>query len=575
MALRYLAIVAKSGDAALASQGKIPADMTSALVTARMTVYASASKDWLVSHDGSSVMLGHLFEKNTGKPVQPGFKIDISEKLDIRRLLSTCFGGYVVLNQTTNGQVECFRDPSGALPCYVIETDEYWLVTSDVQTARSVGLWPPQIDWAFLPQHLFAFDRRTARTGLINVTELLAGQSVTLTPATAITRQVWSPWDYVAKSHNQSSEQLAGQLRETIERCVSAWGKRFDRVLLGASGGLDSSIIALCLAQTNALAGCLTMATDEPEGDERAYARIIAEAVCTSLTEAFHDLADIDVTRSSSAHLPRPIQFAFGQSEYRTKARLAESGKIDAYFTGIGGDNVFCHMRSATPVIDRIRSEGLSAGAIQTLNDVCRLTGASAGTAVGMAIQRALRPSTYDWRGDASYLNATRIGPLLPHPWLETPADALPGKAVHIAMLARIQGTIDGFPRASMGPMVNPLLSQPIVELCLSIPTWEWCEGGQDRAVARRAFADVMPPALLNRRSKGGPDSFAFRIVETQRKAIRDQLLGGLLRAHDVLDVEALQTLFDDPRPIRAPDHIRLLALAEAEAWARHWHRLG
>ena len=40
--------------------------------------------------------------------------------------------------------------------------------------------------------------------------------------------------------------------------------------------------------------GNLEMATQSPTGDERAYARLLTDALGLSLTEAFHDLADVD-----------------------------------------------------------------------------------------------------------------------------------------------------------------------------------------------------------------------------------------------------------------------------------------
>lgn len=57
------------------------------------------------------------------------------------------------------------------------------------------------------------------------------------------------------------------------------------------------------------------------------------------------------------------------------------------------------------------------------------------------------------------------------HPWLSAPAEALPGKTVHVAFLMRAQNSLELYPRRSAPPHIAPLLSQPIVELCLSIPT--------------------------------------------------------------------------------------------------------
>jgi len=52
-----------------------------------------------------------------------------------------------------------------------------------------------------------------------------------------------------------------------------------------------------------------------------------------------------------------------------------------------------------------------------------------------------------------------------------------------------------------------------------------WRAGGRDRAVARAAFAADLPPAIIGRRSKGGPDGFSAIVLREHRTAIRERLL--------------------------------------------------
>jgi asparagine synthase (glutamine-hydrolysing) len=61
---------------------------------------------------------------------------------------------------------------------------------------------------------------------------------------------------------------------------------------------------------------------------------------------------------------------------------------------------------------------------------------------------------------------------------------------------------------------VSPLVSQPLIELCLAIPTWFWCADGQNRAIARKAFAGDLPPPTLARRSRGTSESFILQALE-------------------------------------------------------------
>ena len=91
----------------------------------------------------------------------------------------------------------------------------------------------------------------------------------------------------------------------------------------------------------------------------------------------------------------------------------------------------------------------------------------------------------------------------------------------------------------------------------------------RNRAVARAAFAADLPDLIVERRTKGGPDGFAAEVYETHRGQIREQLLGGMLRDHGVIDGTAVEAALSGDAMVRNLDFIRLLQLADAEAWAR------
>lgn len=181
------------------------------------------------------------------------------------------------------------------------------------------------------------------------------------------------------------------------------------------------------------------------------------------------------------------------------------------------------------------------------------------------------------WRGLAwpdTFLKpqpSTVLTPGPPHPWLAAPDDAFPGKIAHVAALVRIQGTLDSFSREGRGPQIHPLLSQPIMELCLHIQSWQWVSKGRNRSVAREAFDPYLPDTIKHRRSKGGPTHFACAVVEANLPALRDQLLGGHLDRHGILNTAGIAHLLSGKTKIEAADHIRISILAEAEAWARYW----
>jgi len=110
----------------------------------------------------------------------------------------------------------------------------------------------------------------------------------------------------------------------------------------------------------------------------------------------------------------------------------------------------------------------------------------------------------------------------LTHPWFDEVACALPGRAAHIALLVAAQGYVEDGPHGTKARAVAPLMSQPLVEHCLRVPSWAWFAQGRNRAAARRAFETLLPAEVARRRSKGSPNGLIARLFETKRAWIRD-----------------------------------------------------
>jgi asparagine synthase (glutamine-hydrolysing) len=577
MAIRYLALTSQDpGDHNALRHHVAGAIWRRAFESDTLTVYVNDEATPVALDTG--IILGHLFDRSDYSPrtelSQDAQQVIVTSRG--RKLISRFWGGYVAfLTQPSDRSIDVLRDPSGTLPCYYMSFQNGRLFASDIEALTEGAARTLSVDPNALGLFLKSYDLRAPRTCLREVSELLAGFNLRYDGGKWQTSAIWSPWDYVEVEASTSGANMEMRLHQTVRGCIRAWMSRFDHGLLAVSGGLDSSIIAACLHDHSHQCSYLTLATDEATGDERAYARALAAHLGIEIEEAQYDLADIDMARSTAAHLPRPVQYAFGQGEHAAKLRLVQKLGIDALITGIGGDNVFCSMHSGSPLVDRLRTAGLGRESFNTLIDICALTGASVWEIALMAFKKAMAGNQpYRWQYDLSLLHPDLVAQaetLPPHPWLTPPIKALPGKAAHIAKLVRIQGTVDGFVRTDTPPQINPLLSQPIMETCLAIPTWEWVAGGRDRSVARRAFAADLPPIITRRRSKGGPDSFAFDVLDSHRDFVKDRLINGVLRRLRLIDPVAVHAALDPDVPLNPMQYLRLSGLAEAEAWVRHW----
>jgi asparagine synthase (glutamine-hydrolysing) len=155
------------------------------------------------------------------------------------------------------------------------------------------------------------------------------------------------------------------------------------------------------------------------------------------------------------------------------------------------------------------------------------------------------------------------------HPWLEPGKGRLPGKLEHVGLLAIVLNALEGFGYEREWPVIYPLLSQPVVELCLRIPTWLWCEGGINRAVARHAYRDALPELTVQRRSKGTFDRLGIELIEQQRHAMQEFICGGALAATGLIKADDVREAIRGMASYQDLTWARILTFVDVEAWIR------
>jgi asparagine synthase (glutamine-hydrolysing) len=94
----------------------------------------------------------------------------------------------------------------------------------------------------------------------------------------------------------------------------------------------------------------------------------------------------------------------------------------------------------------------------------------------------------------------------------------------------------------------DPTADRRLVEYCLSIPTEYYLCDGVDRGLARRAFADRLPQAVLTERRKGYPAADWHEFAGAGRDELAAELdrIAACEPARDLLDVERLRGLLKD-----------------------------
>jgi asparagine synthase (glutamine-hydrolysing) len=546
------------------------AGMVCKLESVSARVFASTDVP-TIAIPGHGLLIGQVFTKD-GQPISQRLDIDGLACELTRRLLQNAWGDYlaILVDHDDSSTITLLRDPSGAVPCVYSLADGEGFITSDIGLAVDLGIYRREVNWQAVAHGLTFPYLKTARTALQRVRELLPGNTLTCRGRDVSVRSVWSPWRFVEKGTRHTDPHVAAEdVRTTVSSTVRALSAGDDRFLVELSGGLDSSIVATCLRHALLHATFCTLVMPVAGTDERPYARLVTEVLGQELfsVEVGFDNVQLEFPVPRSSVLP-----AIGMLQHVSNEAWEATGNrhcVKGFFSGAGGDTVFCYLRTAAPAADAFRERGVKAGiiAIGNLATLHRCTIFKAGR---LTLKKVLRRPRATWKEDRTLLNPDCAAIASEHhPWMDAPPGALPGDREKIHDLIGNQLFRDAAPRGQERSMYFPLLSQPVMEACLKVPTWMWIADGRNRAVARQAFADHLPQTILNRHSKGSYTGHMAGVYIRNKLQIREFLEEGQLCAHDLLDRAALANFFARDLASRDLSFLRIFDLCTAENWTR------
>lgn len=539
-----------------------------------VTVFATSSTPVLQIADG--ILLGHVFNRSGNPLAADASALAASRSRGQLRshLMEQCWGDYILIQPSDDRRsITVTRDPSpsGGFPCVYATFGETHFFASDAQLPEDLGLYQHSIDWDHIAHRLTYPALKTARTGFRDLRELLPGTSLQLRGSARSFSSTWSPWNFVAADRRHVDPAAAArEVGAVVRTVIDTWAKTDQAIVLELSGGLDSSIVGTALQGTNARVACATLVTPLPGADERRYAALIANALGVPLHS---ELLEVDAARYDFVPSPHPLTPRIGALQFAidaTMRRVADRQQATSYFSGGGGDTVFCFLKTASPAADAFRERGVQGG-LAAIGDLSQLHRCTHWTAAWLTLRKLLRAPKPPCRMDTMFLSANAPPAAREdHPWFDAPPHALPGDRERIFDLAGTQIFRDCLPRGTERFLRMPLLSQPVIEACLKAPSWMWIANGHNRAVARAAFADGLPADVLNRRSKGTFMGYLGAVYGRHRLHIRDFLLDGQLSSRGLLEKDALARFIDRPLEPRDRTFTRVIDLCTVENWVRH-----
>lgn len=512
-----------------------------------------ASRGWVI---------GDLFRRSFGAGI--GEEIEsvlFSQRLPVeataRELCERYWGRYVAAIRAPAGSgLWGFRDPTGSVDAFAWSAGGMEILASQLPDWLPAEATPDlSIAWGIVRRWLAAPGGVATTSGLAGVTSITPGA---LRQGPNGELQVWRPADLARR--DLGAADVAAALPVLLDACVGALTEDAQGLLAEISGGFDSAIVAASLARVAPakVRQWINYYAPGRGGDERAFARAVAAHAGIELTEALKPPFAVTLSGlEAAASGLRPGLNGFDDVRDRDVVTRVTALEADRVVTGQGGDMVFFQTPTAVVARDRLKTEGLR----------------GLGPAYLLGLSRWTRQSVWKTLSTAADHRAAWPGELgvLDHPWLAGAAGLPPGKRAQIAVLAqKLLLHVENL-RARRAEIVHPLLSQPIVELCLAIPASALTEGGRDRGLARRAFAGRLPEAVRQRRGKGALTGYYGRAVASGLEALRPYLLEGRLAAEGLLDRDRLEVRLTREELIWRGDYFGVVMTAAVEAWVRHW----
>ena len=543
---------------------------------------------YTLAEDGG-VVLGNLFARSqegvsTAAPPALG-AADSRAMVDTngRHLVESFWGRYVAfLHDAPARATWVLRDPSGGLPCYLARcrgVDIYFSWIDDVLDLLDSQL---EVNWSYLTAAVCFLRQHSQGTALREVTQVLAGECVETRAGVSKRLFYWDPLQIANTETIEDLDEAVAAMRQCVRDVVHAWASRYRHILLSLSGGLDSSIVLACLkdAPSRPRVTCFHYYPLGADLDERGYARAAAAKAGLELLERPRDSSFSLQPLLTIHRAPEPTNYPYFLEHSRLDAQLVAEQGADAVFIGYGGDQLFYQERAEWAPGDFLHRRGPRPGVLRVALDAAQMDQVSVWHVLREAASGYLVHHRWSILQEAGRMRpllvpavveeARRSAAFL-HPLLRHPRGAPSGKLWHAHQLIQPFDFYDPLAGENDAERISPLVSQPLLELCLRIPVYVLTHGGWDRTVARRAFYDDLPPEIRNRRNKGGIEEHIRLTLEHNRGFLRELLLDGALVREGVIDRGRLSEVLSGRATRIATGSGEILEYAGVEAWLRRW----
>jgi asparagine synthase (glutamine-hydrolysing) len=482
------------------------------------------------------------------------------------------------------------RDRFGEKPLYYAERADGFVFASELAALVADERTPTALSMEALDSYLALQYVPAPHTIYEACKKLPPGHTLEVRPGARPVLRRYYQISFAPTLQDISEEEATRRVRAVVEEAVSS--RLMSDVPLGAflSGGIDSSIVVACMARATGKA-VKTFSVGFTEGgradDELPFARLVAERWRTDHHELVVEPDMVGLLPSIVRHHGEP----FADTSAVPTRYLCEMTRrhVTVALSGDAGDEAFGGYRRYVwahvaellgrlpPPLARAVAGGLAAvpgrkarwlreyGARLGADEAARYLRFVCHFSAGEKAELYTPDLAARFAGDATAASfAARLGASR----ATDTVSRLQNLDVETYLPDDILSKVDVASMTHGLEARAPLVDHHVIELGASLPGRLKLRAGKGKYILKKAFADLVPPEIVNRRKKGFALPTGPWLAGRLHGFARDVLLSDAARARGLFRPEAVADLLDRHRA--GEDHgERLWNLIVLETWQR------
>ena len=498
-------------------------------------------------------------------------------------IMQKWWGRYVAtLYNSTTKQCTLLRDPQGLSTLFYTTIGDDIIFSSDLALLYDVLEKKPALNHDYFTEYIVGINYASPLTPFEGILELLPGMGLQIqSNGNHTLKQLWN-----VAQHNSSFitdvNAFEEELLATMRSCVKAWVGNSKGICLELSGGADSSGLMILLRdilpEHNNLIGINYIDSKTPSSNEIEHAQEVAN-ICNARLH-FIDWQHSSLLDPLPQHWRpnKPTTFLiFAQTSQQLQNFVVENG-CDQIMNGQGGDHVFLAPQPIDSLADYWLDKGLR-GITQPLNALASTN--------RMPWWMLIRDTTakiaqYYWnKNNKAVHNDGKIyfDPAFAYQhnnndfYLQKSiAFFYPAKKIHVQSLFHGVAYADRNQRIAGHTVTHPLLSQPIVELALRIPTYQSFNNGFDRIFFRNSVSRIKKPNALWRTIKGETNSSMAKSFAMHANDVQDVILDGYFGKNNIVNKQWFMQEMAKVRHGHIQNLWPVIRFLTAQRWLDQWN---